>query len=202
MQVGGVSLPNTFGLWTSDGRARFFPIGNFPGTNLQPGRRISAIVTGFWVLLAVLGSSETSAQIEAQKCDRCGQLTTSFFVCCELVPEVKKEKKTVWRTRQEYFWTQEPGVSLPHLLCSLTGLNRGIVSQPAKITPTVPGLCQEDRPPACSSPRVRKILLREEKEEETVTWKCQSVILCPSCAQGTGFSPAKQGEKATPDRSV
>jgi len=201
MQV-GVSLPDTFGLWTSDGGARFFPIRNFAGINLCRIRRALGLVIGFWVLLAVMGSSETLAQIASQKCDRCGQLTTSFVVCCELVPEVKREKKPVWSSREEYFCLENPSISFPQFLWNLSGINRSVVSQPSRKTLNGPSPCQAENPPACSSPRVRKILVREEKEEETVTWKYKPVILCPGCAQGAPVPPAQRGEKAASARSV
>jgi len=202
MQVARGSLTETLWLCTFEGGVKFFPIRNFASANHWPVRRILPLATGFLVLLAVMGNSESLAQIGPQKCDRCGQLTTSFVVCCELVPEVKREKKTVWTTREEYFCLESPSMSFSQLLCTLGGLNRSITSQPPRSTLDVPSPCQGENRPACSFPRVRKILVREEKEEESVTWRCKPVILCPGCAQGAPLPPAQQGEKAAPDRSV
>ena len=153
------------------------------------------------VMLTIFYSSFGLAQATPQKCDHCGKLATNYVVCCQLTSEVKKEKRTVWSTREEYFCAEVPNFSLTQLLRSIAGAGRNSEFQnpPCDGMAAVP---QQPTPQGCSFPRTRKILLREEKEEETALWKCKPVILCPPCAQAASL-PAEDGQKkASPDRSI
>jgi hypothetical protein len=118
--------------------------------------------SAFLFILTVLGVGIASAAVkdeagETNCCAGCGRHTACVAKTCQVVCDVKKEKKTTWSVQCEEICPLMPG----HREC---------------------GECAP--PPRCGHSKCVKKLVKKEYEVEVPIYKCVVLRLCPECACG------------------
>ncbi len=110
-------------------------------------------------------------------CDKCGCPCDCLQKTCQLVCEIKKEKKTCWCVEYQEFCTLMPGC--PHL-------------------------CDECAdPPHCGRSKCVKKLVKKEYQVDVPVYKCVVRYLCPACSNGAppnipNAAPQPQSAPAAP----
>ena len=131
-----------------------------------------------FAMLAVLAPMDRPASADnafgQHCCDNCGCPCDCLQKTCQLVCELKKEKKTCWCVETKEFCTLLPGC--PHL-CD----------------------CCPDLP-HCGRSKCVKVLVKREYEEATPIYKCEVRYLCPACRNGgqTNTPSAEPGPQPAP----
>ena len=125
--------------------------------------------TAFLFLIAVLGWATPSIAGKGDAggpscCSNCGCQAACVKKTCQLVCDVKKEKKTYFCVECEEFCPLLPG----HRDC-----------------------CNDcEKTPRCGHTKCVKKLVKKEYEVEIPVYKCVVVYLCPDCAAGESPAPA------------
>ncbi len=116
-----------------------------------------AIVAVLGVMTRPAGAMDDSCGGQAC-CDKCGCPCDCLQKTCQLVCDVKKEKKTCWCVECQEFCTLLPGC--PHLCCECAEL------------------------PHCGHSKCVKKLVKKDYEVAVPVYKCVVVYLCPACCKG------------------
>jgi hypothetical protein len=96
-------------------------------------------------------------------CDQCGRRCDCLQKTCQLVCEVKKEKKTCWCVDIQEFCT---------------------------LMPACPHLCHQcPDPPHCGKEKCVKKLVKKEYEASVPVYKCVVRYVCPACLNGGAANP-------------
>jgi hypothetical protein len=132
------------------------------------------------LLLAFLASSGravagTECGGKTTCCDRCGCNAVCVEKACQVVCEMKKEKKTCWQVECQEFGTLMPACPR-HKSC---------------------GDCCPP-PPRCGRCICAKKLVKREYEVEKPVYKCVVLHLCPQCCCGESVDASKAAPKASP----
>jgi hypothetical protein len=108
-------------------------------------------------------------------CDRCGRRCDCLQKTCQLVCDVKKEKKSCWCIEYLEFCT---------------------------LMPACPHLCDQccDAPPHCGKEKCVKKLVKKDYEISIPVYKCVVVRLCPACcnAESAKLSNASANPQSAP----
>jgi hypothetical protein len=129
------------------------------------------------LLLALLASvgrpaAGTDCSVETTCCDQCGRYTTCCEKACQVVCEIKKEKKTCWCVECKEFGTLLPGC---HKECC-------------------DSCC---KPPRCGRCICAKKLVKREYEVERPVYKCVVLHLCPECCKCSSVESANPAPTTT-----
>jgi hypothetical protein len=139
--------------------------------------RISALLLAIAALeLAIAPAKATADPGGTSCCSRCGCHAACVEKSCQVVCDVKKEKKTYWCVECSEFCTLLPG----HREC---------------------GECRPPEP-RCGRTKCVQKLVRKEYEVERPVYKCLVVYLCPACANGQSPEPAAIPAAPTPQPSA
>lgn len=98
-------------------------------------------------------------------CDCCGRQTACVETCCQLVCEMKKEKRTCWCVECREFCPLMPSCPCHHGCC-------------------------ECPLPHCGHPKCVKKLVKKEYQVDVPVYKCVVLHLCPACLRQVPASAA------------
>jgi len=135
-------------------------------------------------------------------CGCCGRRAPCQRKVCQVVCEVKKEKRSCWCVQTEEFCAPLP--ACPGHGCQGCG---GTCDGQHGTGDCAQGGCQQcPRPPHCGPVRTRKILVKQEYEVEVPVYKCVVWYLCASCCESVAAqaapTPAPAGSASRSQGSV
>jgi hypothetical protein len=112
------------------------------------------------------------------------------------VPEKKKQKKQVWKIKDEWFCSTLPALCFHDVLKSIGGQLPRMQSADAHPSNTSPETNRDpEKPPVCLRPQLRRVLIREEVEEEVTIWTCKPKVVCMDCLRLPSAPKAVPAEK-------
>lgn len=115
------------------------------------------------ICLVVRPTGAANESCAVSCCDRCGCPCDCLQKTCQIVCDVKKEKKTCWCVEHQDFCTLMPGC--PHLCDQCESL------------------------PHCGKEKCVKKLVKKEYEVDIPIYKCVVLHLCPACNGGSTNLP-------------